>query len=85
MNETVLIVTALLDLGIVLVAYMLGREWLYVTIVVNLLLISILGAKLVSVFGFSTNSGNVFYAAVFFATVSLLYLSYYLAHERTVS
>ncbi len=72
MNETVLIVTALIDLGIVLAAYMLGREWLYVTIVINLLLITLFGAKLVSIFGSATNAGNVMYACVFFATYLLM-------------
>lgn len=72
MNETVLIVTGLLDLLIVLTAFRLGREWLYATIVVNLLLISLFGAKLIDVFGVATNSGNIFYASAFFATYLLI-------------
>ncbi len=50
----------------------LSKEWLYGFIIVNLLLVSVLGGKLISVFGFTTNTGNVFYAAVFMATYVLV-------------
>ncbi|MBI5644512.1 queuosine precursor transporter [Candidatus Kaiserbacteria bacterium] len=72
MNEALIIASAFIDLGVVLVAFVLGREWLYATIIVNLLLIGLLGAKLVGVFGQATNVGNVFYASVFFATYLIL-------------
>ena len=67
MNETVFIITALVDLMFVLTCFALGRYWLQASIVVNLILISTFGAKLISVLGLVTNAGNVFYAAVFFA------------------
>lgn len=72
MNEAILIVTALLDIGIVMIAFYLGRPWLFATIAVNLLLIGVLGAKLVPFFGHVTNAGNVFYASVFFAMYLIL-------------
>ncbi len=72
MNEALLIASAVLDIGIVFLAYRMGKEWLYTTIVINLLLIALFGAKLIAIFGFATNIGNVFYASVFFATYLLL-------------
>lgn len=71
-NETLLVVRALLDFGIVLLAFRLGRPYLYATIIINLLLIALLGAKLQVLFGYITNVGNVPYAAVFFAIFLLL-------------
>lgn len=49
-----------------------GKEWLYSAIVVHLLLISLLGGKLIAVFGFTTNVGNVFFINVLFATYMLI-------------
>lgn len=68
----ILVAKVALDFGAVLLAHRLGREWLYATIVINLLLVSLVGAKLIEEFGFVTNDANVFYAAVFFATYLLL-------------
>ena len=67
-NELIFFAIALIDLVFVLIASRLGMRWLFVSIVLNLLMISIFGGKLVSRFGFVSNSGNVFYACVFFAT-----------------
>ncbi len=71
-NELIFTIIALLDFPSVLVIARLGRSWLVASIILNVLLISVFGAKLVSIFGFVTNSGNVFYAAVFFATQLLV-------------
>lgn len=71
-NELLLLLSAIIDLTIVFVASRLGSKWLFATIVINLLLISIFGVKLIEVFGLVTNAGNVFYAAVFFATQLLI-------------
>lgn len=49
-----------------------GVEWLFGTIILNLVLVGVFGTKLISVFGLVTNVGNVFYACVFFATYFLL-------------
>jgi uncharacterized integral membrane protein (TIGR00697 family) len=72
MNEELFVLSALVDLGFVAFAAWRGREWLFATIATNLILISIFGAKLVTVFGLLTNVGNVFYACVFLATHFLL-------------
>lgn len=72
MNEALLMAAALADIGLVLLAYYRSRSWLLITIVVNLLLITILGPKIVSLWDFSTNVGNVYYAAAFFAIYLLL-------------
>lgn len=66
-NEVVVVIKILLSLSFVQVIFRWNKAFLYVAIVLNLLLVSIFGAKLISVFGFVTNNGNVFYATVFFA------------------
>ena len=68
MNETIFLLTAVIDLGLVLFAYRNGKDWLYATIVINFMLISTFGAKLIPLFGFVTNAGNVFFASVYVAT-----------------
>lgn len=72
MNETLLIASAVIDIGLVLLACYLGRSWIFATIVLNMVLISVLGQKIVPVFGFETNVGNVFYVAVFLGVYLLL-------------
>lgn len=72
MNEALLIASAVADIGLVMVAFSRRRSWLCATIVLNLLLVSVLGQKVISVWGFATNVGNVFYASVFFAIYLLL-------------
>lgn len=71
-NEQLLVLLAIVDLCLVFVAARFGMKWLVGTIVMNLLLVTIFGAKLISVFGLVTNAGNVFYACVFFATHFIL-------------
>jgi uncharacterized integral membrane protein (TIGR00697 family) len=71
-NESLFIVSALIDILFVLVAARCGKNWLFGTIIINLVIIGIFGAKLITVFGLVTNAGNVFYACVFFATHFLL-------------
>lgn len=67
-NEIILLLSALVDIIFVFLAARLGSKWLFGTVAINLILINIFGAKLVDVFGFTTNAGNVFYACVFLAT-----------------
>ncbi len=71
-TEQLLLLSALVDLCFVFVAARAGEKWLFGTIAVNLILISIFGAKLIEIFGIVTNVGNIFYACVFFATHLLL-------------
>lgn len=67
-NELITIVKILLSFTFIRLIFSLNKHFLYISIVLNLLLVSIFGAKLISLFGFITNNGNIFYASVFFAT-----------------
>lgn len=71
-NEVIFITTIVVNFGLILFASRRGREFLFATVAVNLVLISVFGAKLIDVFGFVTNTGNVFYAGVFLATHMLI-------------
>jgi queuosine precursor transporter len=66
-NEALLIASAIADFGLVLFAFTRKRTWLYACIIINLLLIVTAGQKLIEVWGYATNVGNVMYASVFFA------------------
>jgi uncharacterized integral membrane protein (TIGR00697 family) len=81
MPVELIILSALCLLSVLAVAK-IGKEWLYTTIIVNLFLVSIFGAKLITIGAFTTNVGNIFYAGVFFATY-LLIEHYGVAAART--
>ncbi len=68
MNELWFLLVTMLDLFFVLLAWRLGRPWVYVVIVVNIVLVSTFAAKLIPIFGLVTNVSNSFYAAIFIAT-----------------
>jgi queuosine precursor transporter len=72
MNEVLLLITGVLSTFFVYIAWRIGEERLYTTIAVFLILIATVGGKLVEFFGFETNTGNIFYAAVFLATYFLI-------------
>jgi uncharacterized integral membrane protein (TIGR00697 family) len=72
MNELLLILTAIISCGFVLVGWKLGKERLYSVIIVFLILITAFGGKIVEFFGHATNTGNIFYASVFLATYFLI-------------
>lgn len=66
MSANELLISAIaISFILVLVAFGLGKEWLYALLSVNLILITAAGAQLISMFGFTTNIGNIFYAVVF--------------------
>lgn len=67
-NEVIFIITAVIDLAFILLAFRLGKGWLFGAIVVNIILVSTFAGKLVPIFGFVTNAAGVFYAAIFLAT-----------------
>lgn len=71
-NEISFFIRLVLDAAFVLLLFRLGKAGLYAAIVTNLLLISVMGGKFVSIFGMVTNTGNVFYASVFLATFLLV-------------
>jgi len=72
MNEIIFLTKIAAESAFVLLANRLGKEWVVLTIAVNLILISVLGAKVVTAFGLVTNAGNVFYAGVFLAVQLLV-------------
>ena len=71
-NELLFLISILVDILFVFFAARRGVDWLLGTIIANLILIGIFGAKLVSAFGIVTNLGNIFYACVFLATYFIL-------------
>ncbi len=71
-NEIYLLVLAILDIIFVFVAARMGSARLFGSVALNLILISIFGAKFVSILGYTTNVGNIFYACVFLATYFIL-------------
>lgn len=71
-NELLFLFTALIDVFFVFIAARRGMEWLLGTVGANLILVGIFGAKLVEIFGFVTNAGNVFYACIFLAAHFLI-------------
>ena len=72
MNELLLLITALISAGFVLVGWKFGKERLYSVIIVFLILIAAVGGKTVEFFGHTTNTGNIFYASVFLATYFII-------------
>jgi uncharacterized integral membrane protein (TIGR00697 family) len=73
-NELLFFLSALIDICFVFFAARKGVDWLFGSIIANLFLVGIFGAKLLIIFGYATNAGNVFYACVFLATHFLLEL-----------
>ncbi|MDT3779832.1 queuosine precursor transporter [Nitrospira sp. MA-1] len=67
-NEILFFLVTIIDLLFVLLAWKLGKEWVYITIVVNVILVSTFAAKLIPIFGLVTNVSNTFYASIFIAT-----------------
>jgi uncharacterized integral membrane protein (TIGR00697 family) len=72
LNEWTFLISIVVNVCFILLAARLGKEWIFGLIAVNLILVSIFGAKLITVFGLTTNAGNVFYAGVFLATHFIL-------------
>lgn len=71
-NEIIFATTVIINFGFVLFASKRSQEFLFAAVAVDLVLISVFGAKLISIFGFVTNTGNIFYAGVFLATHMLI-------------
>lgn len=67
-NLIILLASGMVEFILILLVFRLGKRWLYLTITINLILIATFGAKLIPIFGVTTNAGNIFYAAIFFAT-----------------
>ncbi len=71
-NEIVFLALAFIELCSITLLARFGKEWLYGSILANLALITAFGAKTVAIFGYTTNSGNIFYAAVVYAIYLLI-------------
>lgn len=67
-NEIVFLIQTILGLAIVLLAFRLGKTWLYGLIAVNYVLANIFVTKTILLFGFEATGGNVLYGAIFLTT-----------------
>lgn len=67
-----LILTAIFECLFVFSNSLRGNVGIMVGIVANLVMIPIVGSRLIDVFGYTTNAGNIFYAAVFLGFQQLL-------------
>lgn len=72
LNEVLYVGVAVIGFSGAIFLARLGKEWLYGLIGTCLILVSTFGGKLVEIFGFITNAGNIFYATVFVAVFILL-------------
>jgi queuosine precursor transporter len=67
-NEIIFLGLMAADLLLILAASKFGKNWLFVLIVANLIMVQLSAAKLIQVFGFTTSSSTIFYSAIFIAT-----------------
>ncbi len=67
-NEVLFISFLVADLMLVAFAAKLGKEYLYASVISNLLFTNFISSKLIIVFGFTTTIGNATYAGIFLAT-----------------
>jgi uncharacterized integral membrane protein (TIGR00697 family) len=72
MNELLLFGQAAVSTAFVILTWHYARDRLYGVITLFLLLIAIGGGKIIYLFGHETNTGNIFYAAIFLATYFLI-------------
>ena len=70
-NEIIFAATAFIDLSLIILALRYGVAGLTGMLVTNIILVSALGSKIITLFGFVTNVGNVFYACAFFAGIMI--------------
>jgi len=67
-NELIFLIQTILGLAIVLLAFRMGKTWLYALIAVNYVLANIFVTKTITLFGFEATGGNVLYGAIFLTT-----------------
>ena len=68
-QEILWVATIFIDLGCALIMfYMFGRQGLYATIVISLLLANLQGPKLTEIFGLQTSMAVILYSSIYFAT-----------------
>lgn len=71
-TELILTSIALFELTFLTMIYRIKSNFIAAPIIINLILISIFGSQIISVFGFKTNVGNVFYGALTFFVYFLI-------------
>ena len=62
----------ILDFLLILAAHRLGSRYLLAMLVANIILVSVFASKLISVFGYVSNVGNIFYASTFLCSSLLV-------------
>lgn len=67
-NELIFLIQTLIGLAMVLLAFRMGKNWLYALIAVNYVLANIFVTKTITLFGFEATGGNVLYGAIFLST-----------------
>ena len=68
-QESLWVLTIMVDLGLAILLYRLfGRQGLYASIVISLLLANLQGPKLTEIFGLQTSMGVILYSSIYFAT-----------------
>lgn len=67
-NELIFFIQTIVGLSMVLIAFRLGKNWLYALIAVNYVLANIFVTKTIVLFGFEATGGNVLYGAIFLST-----------------
>jgi len=68
-QELLWVLTIFIDLGCALILfYIFGRQGLYATIVISLLLANLQGPKLTEIFGLQTSMAVILYSSIYFAT-----------------
>ena len=68
-QEALWFITIAIDLGFAIILYRLfGRQGLYASIIISLLLANLQGPKLTEIFGLQTSMGVILYSSIIFAT-----------------
>lgn len=68
-QELLWLLTIAIDLGFAILLFrMFGRQGLYASIVISLLLANLQGPKLTEIFGLQTSMGVILYSSIYFAT-----------------
>ncbi len=67
-SEAVFIILMFIDLLFVLLAFRLGKHFLFAAVIANIMFTNMTSSKIITVFGLDSTVANVFYAAIFLAT-----------------
>ena len=67
-NELLFLFIIVFDLAVMMIAWRLGKLWLYVWIIMNAVFSYIFGLKFINIFGFDASGVTITYAAIFIGT-----------------